>query len=138
MLAYTNLCLLYVTLSQSSSSLSSYVQACAYSPANQYGVYGGPAGSYVTGHPWQSQGATLSHPNNATAMHAPNLHSPMAFKHSSREGSCLGKLFSSSQLVLLNDHAIFVLVIQQWELGVVSICVLVIQQSGSEVLSLFN
>lgn len=70
---------------QSSSSLSSYVQACAYSPANQYGVYGGPAGSYVTGHPWQSQGATLSHPNNATAMHAPNLHSPMAFKHSSRE-----------------------------------------------------
>ncbi|KAG7465753.1 hypothetical protein MATL_G00156910 [Megalops atlanticus] len=72
---------------QPSSTLSSYVPACAYSPSNQYGVYSGPAGSYVTpGHHWQSQSASLSHPGSGMTMHGGDIHSPMAFKHPSRDG----------------------------------------------------
>ncbi|XP_066576281.1 paired box protein Pax-1a isoform X2 [Amia ocellicauda] len=68
-----------------SSTLSSYVPACAYASSNQYGVYSGPAGSYVTpGHHWQSQGASLSHPGSS--MHGGDIHSSMAFKHAARDG----------------------------------------------------
>uniref|UniRef100_A0A4W5R6U1 Paired box 1a n=1 Tax=Hucho hucho TaxID=62062 RepID=A0A4W5R6U1_9TELE len=75
-----------IKYAQPSSTLSSYVPACAYSPSNQYGVYSGP-GSYVTpGHPWQSQNSSLSHPSSGMTMHAGDIHSPMPFKHPSREG----------------------------------------------------
>jgi len=67
---------------QASSNLSGYVPACAYS-ANQYGVYGGPAGNY--GH-WQSQGASLSHPNSGAMIQSPNLHCAIAFKNPARDG----------------------------------------------------
>uniref|UniRef100_A0AAY4CQ13 Paired domain-containing protein n=1 Tax=Denticeps clupeoides TaxID=299321 RepID=A0AAY4CQ13_9TELE len=70
--------------SQQSSTLSTY--ACAYSPSNQYGVYGGPAGGYVTpGHHWQTQGTTLPHPGNGVAVHAGDLHPSVAFKHAARD-----------------------------------------------------
>lgn len=73
---------------QSSSNLSSYVPACAYSPPNQYGVYGGPAANYMTtGHHWQSQSASLAHPNSGATMQGGDLHTAMSFKHSSREGN---------------------------------------------------
>ncbi|XP_015208872.1 paired box protein Pax-1a isoform X1 [Lepisosteus oculatus] len=72
---------------QPSSTLSSYVPACAYSPSNQYGVYSGPAGSYVTpGHHWQSQGTALSHPASGMTMHGGEIHPPLSFKHPSRDG----------------------------------------------------
>ncbi|XP_057200273.1 paired box protein Pax-1a [Triplophysa rosa] len=72
---------------QPSSSLSSYVPACAYSPSNQYGVYSGPAGSYVSsGHHWQAQGSSLSHPGAGVTMHPSDIHSSMAFKHAVRDG----------------------------------------------------
>ncbi|XP_048831570.1 paired box protein Pax-1a [Brienomyrus brachyistius] len=70
---------------QQSSTLSSYVSACAYSPSNQYGVYSGPAGSYVTPGHWQSQGAGLSHPGSGMTMHGGEIHSPVVFKHPSRD-----------------------------------------------------
>uniref|UniRef100_A0A672RGT4 Paired box 1a n=1 Tax=Sinocyclocheilus grahami TaxID=75366 RepID=A0A672RGT4_SINGR len=71
---------------QPSSTLSSYVPACAYSPSNQYGVYSGPAGSYVSpGHHWQAQGTSLSHPGGGVAMHPSDIHSSMAFKHGDRK-----------------------------------------------------
>ncbi|CAL8299619.1 unnamed protein product [Boreogadus saida] len=71
-----------IKYAQPSSTLSSYVPACAYSTSNQYGVYS-PAGSYVTpGHHWQTQ----SHPGSAMSMHAGDIHSTMAFKHQSRDG----------------------------------------------------
>jgi len=44
--------LMDVLSSQSSSSLPGYVSACAYSPPHQYGVYGGPAASYLNH--WQT------------------------------------------------------------------------------------
>ncbi|XP_071754666.2 paired box protein Pax-1 [Centroberyx gerrardi] len=78
---------------QSSSSLSSYVSACAYSPSSQYGVYG-PGGNYMTtGAHWQSQSAGLApslapgltHPNTAQ-MHGGDFHGGISFKHSPREG----------------------------------------------------
>ncbi|XP_062324350.1 paired box protein Pax-1 [Osmerus eperlanus] len=76
-----------IKYSQPSSNISSYVPACAYSPPNQYGMYGGPAGNYMTaGHHWQSQSAGLTHPNNAVAMQGGELHTAMSFKHSSRDG----------------------------------------------------
>ncbi|KAL7873230.1 hypothetical protein AOLI_G00123010 [Acnodon oligacanthus] len=72
---------------QPSSTLSSYVPPCAYSPSNQYGVYSGPAGSYVGPGPhWQAQGATLSHPGSGMAIHSGDIHSAMPFKHATREG----------------------------------------------------
>ncbi|KAG7460629.1 hypothetical protein MATL_G00200740 [Megalops atlanticus] len=72
---------------QHSSNISSYVPACAYSPSNQYGVYSGPAGSYVTpGHHWQSQTTSLSHPSSGVTMHGGDIHSAMAFKHPARDG----------------------------------------------------
>ncbi|KAM6973620.1 paired box protein Pax-1a [Aplochiton taeniatus] len=75
-----------IKYAQPSSTLSSYVPACAYSPSNQYGVYTGPAGSYVTpGHHWQSQ-TSMSHASSGMTMHAGDIHSSMAFKHSLREG----------------------------------------------------
>nr|XP_046229493.1 paired box protein Pax-1 isoform X2 [Scatophagus argus]XP_046229494.1 paired box protein Pax-1 isoform X2 [Scatophagus argus] len=46
---------------QSSSSLPGYFSACAYSPPNQYCVYGGPAANYMSpGHHWQPQSSGLS------------------------------------------------------------------------------
>ncbi|XP_029281678.1 paired box protein Pax-1 [Cottoperca gobio] len=46
---------------QSSSGLPGCVSACAYSPPNQYGVYGGPAANYMsTGHHWQPQSSSLT------------------------------------------------------------------------------
>ncbi|KAJ8288707.1 hypothetical protein COCON_G00013660 [Conger conger] len=72
---------------QPSSTLSSYVPACAYSPSNQYGVYSGSAGSYMTpGHHWQSQSSGLSHPGSGMTMHGGDIHSAVAFKHASRDG----------------------------------------------------
>ncbi|XP_056152159.1 paired box protein Pax-1a isoform X1 [Lampris incognitus] len=76
-----------IKYAQPSSTLSSYVPACAYSPSNQYGVYSGPAGSYVSpGHHWQTQTSSLSHPGGAMAVHGGDIHSAMSFKHPSREG----------------------------------------------------
>lgn len=84
------LCLFSVSVcSQPSSTLSSYVSACAYSPTNQYGVYSGPAGGYVAPghHHWQPQSPVLSHPGGGMSMHAGEIHSPMTFKHQqAREG----------------------------------------------------
>lgn len=76
---------------QPSSTLSSYVSACAYSPTNQYGVYSGPAGGYVAPghHHWQPQNPALSHPGGGMSMHAGEIHSPMTFKHQAREGIIL-------------------------------------------------
>ncbi|XP_028809045.1 paired box protein Pax-1 [Denticeps clupeoides] len=68
---------------QSSSNLSSYVQACAYSPANQYGVYSGPAGNYVAaGHHWPSQGAALTHSHTGPSS---ALHSAVGLKGEDRK-----------------------------------------------------
>ncbi|TRY84471.1 hypothetical protein DNTS_035825 [Danionella cerebrum] len=64
--------------SQASSNLSGYVPACAYSASNQYGVYGGAAGSY--GH-WASQSAGISHPSSGSVI----PHSSAVFKHTGRE-----------------------------------------------------
>ncbi|XP_051510591.1 paired box protein Pax-1-like [Myxocyprinus asiaticus] len=72
-----------IKYTQASSNLSGYVPACAYSATNQYGVYGGHAGNYE--HHWQSQGASLAHPNTGTMIQSPNLHSAISFKHPSRE-----------------------------------------------------
>lgn len=76
---------------QPSSTLSSYVSACAYSPTNQYGVYSGPAGSYVAPghHHWQPQSPVLSHPGSGMSMHAGEIHSSMSFKHQAREGTSI-------------------------------------------------
>ncbi|XP_060790280.1 paired box protein Pax-1a [Neoarius graeffei] len=66
---------------QPSSTLSSYVAPCAYSPSNQYGVYSGAAGSYVSpGHHWQAQGSS------AMTIHSGEIHSAMSFKHTARDG----------------------------------------------------
>lgn len=84
------LCLFRLICLQPSSTLSSYVSACAYSPTNQYGVYSGSAGGYVAPghHHWQPQSPALSHPGGGMGMHAGEIHSPMAFKHQqAREGS---------------------------------------------------
>ncbi|XP_039981864.1 paired box protein Pax-1 [Xiphias gladius] len=87
---------------QSSSSLSGYVSACAYSPPNQYGAYGGPGANYMnTGHHWQPQssGQTpcltpsltpsltpgLSHPGSAAPLEAADFHIMTSFKLSQRE-----------------------------------------------------
>ncbi|XP_018585807.1 paired box protein Pax-1-like isoform X1 [Scleropages formosus] len=72
---------------QPSCTLSSYVPACAYSPSNQYGVYSGPPGGYVSpGHHWQSQSASLSHAGGGgVTMHAGEIHAPMVFKHPPRD-----------------------------------------------------
>ncbi|KAL3979349.1 adhesion G-protein coupled receptor V1 [Sarotherodon galilaeus] len=46
---------------QSSSGLPGYLSACAYSPPNQYCVYGGPATNYMnSGHHWQPQSSSLT------------------------------------------------------------------------------
>ncbi|KAM4632854.1 paired box protein Pax-1 [Polymixia lowei] len=77
-----------IKYSQSPSSLSSYVSACAYSPQNQYGVYGGPGGNYMAaGHHWQPQtSAGLNHPHCAAPLQGGDFHTAMSFKHSPREG----------------------------------------------------
>lgn len=78
---------------QPSSTLSSYVSACAYSPTNQYGVYSGPAGGYVAPghHHWQPQSQALSHAGSGMGMHAGDIHTHMAFKHQAREGTACGR-----------------------------------------------
>ncbi|XP_074517244.1 paired box protein Pax-1a [Sebastes fasciatus] len=80
-----------IKYAQPSSTLSSYVSACAYSPSNQYGVYSGPAGGYVAQghHHWQPQSPAMSHPGGGggMSMHAAgDIHSSMTFKHQAREG----------------------------------------------------
>ncbi|XP_062293750.1 paired box protein Pax-1 [Scomber scombrus] len=79
---------------QSSSSLSGYVPACAYSPPNQYGVYGGPAANYmIPGHHWQPQSSNLNpsltpslvHPGPAASLEAADFHHATSFKLSQRE-----------------------------------------------------
>ncbi|XP_022626005.1 paired box protein Pax-1-like isoform X2 [Seriola dumerili] len=75
---------------QSSSSLSGYVSACAYSPPNQYGAYGGPAANYMnTGHHWQphssSLAPSLAHPGSAAPLEATDFHITTSFKLSQRE-----------------------------------------------------
>uniref|UniRef100_A0A8C2EKR4 Paired box 1a n=1 Tax=Cyprinus carpio TaxID=7962 RepID=A0A8C2EKR4_CYPCA len=94
---------------QPSSTLSSYVPACAYSPSNQYGVYSGPAGSYVSpGHHWQAQGTSLSHPGGGVAMHPSDIHSSMAFKHAVRDGDRKppSTLSKQQQEALSNIHGL--------------------------------
>lgn len=88
---------------QPSSTLSSYVPACAYSPTNQYGVYSGPAGGYVAPghHHWQTQSPALSHPSSGMSMHAGEIHSPMTFKHQAREGTGQAGILLLSLLLLL-------------------------------------
>ncbi|XP_072907457.1 paired box protein Pax-1 isoform X1 [Hemitrygon akajei] len=73
-------------------AVSSFVPPCAVGPypsSNQvpsYGVYGGPGAGYMTGHPWQSQGSSLSHSGPGITMHGGDIHAPMPFKHlSARE-----------------------------------------------------
>ncbi|XP_072907459.1 paired box protein Pax-1 isoform X3 [Hemitrygon akajei] len=75
-------------------AVSSFVPPCAVGPypsSNQvpsYGVYGGPGAGYMTGHPWQSQGSSLSHSGPGITMHGGDIHAPMPFKHlSAREES---------------------------------------------------
>eukprot|EP00064_Thunnus_orientalis_P016417 superscaffoldBa00003254_g16482 len=79
---------------QSSSSLSGYVSACAYSPPNQYGVYGGPAANYmIPGHHWQHQSSSMNpsltpslvHPCPAPPLEAADFHNATSFKLSQRE-----------------------------------------------------
>ncbi|XP_044025164.1 paired box protein Pax-1 [Siniperca chuatsi] len=79
-------------LQQSSSSLPGYVSACAYSPPNQYGVYGGPAANYMsTGHHWQPQSSSLAasltqaHPGPAAPPEAADLHTATSFKLPQRD-----------------------------------------------------
>ncbi|XP_070843573.1 paired box protein Pax-1 [Chaetodon trifascialis] len=76
---------------QSSSSLPGYVSACAYSPPNQYGMYGGPAASYVsTGPHWQPQSSSLApslapgRPGPAAPLEAADFHTA-PFKLPQRE-----------------------------------------------------
>ncbi|CAI5684635.1 unnamed protein product [Oreochromis niloticus] len=90
---------------QSSSGLPGYLSACAYSPPNQYCVYGGPATNYMnSGHHWQPQSSSLtpslnsrmtpslspgmtqslSHPSSAALQEAADFHST-SFKLSQRE-----------------------------------------------------
>lgn len=80
---------------QSSSGLPGYVSACAYSPPNQYSVYGAPAANYMsTGHHWQPQSSSLtpsltpslSHPVPAAAQEAADFHSATSFKLLQRDG----------------------------------------------------
>ncbi|XP_038587872.1 paired box protein Pax-1-like isoform X1 [Micropterus salmoides] len=78
---------------QSSSCLPGYVSACAYSPPNQYGMYGGPAANYMsTGHPWQPQPSLSSsltqsqaHLSPAATLEAADLHTATSFKLPQRD-----------------------------------------------------
>uniref|UniRef100_H3AMQ1 Paired box 1 n=1 Tax=Latimeria chalumnae TaxID=7897 RepID=H3AMQ1_LATCH len=76
----------YPQPTSSLSSVGSFVSACAYPSPNQYGVYSGPGGSYMTpGHHWQSQGTSLSHHAAGMTMHGGDLPAAMSFKHPARE-----------------------------------------------------
>ncbi|XP_035534774.1 paired box protein Pax-1 [Morone saxatilis] len=79
---------------QTSSSLPGYVSACAYSPPNQYGVYGGPAANYMsTGHHWQPQSCSLSpsltqsqaRPGPAAPLEAADFHTAATFRFPQRD-----------------------------------------------------
>lgn len=66
---------------QSSSSLPGYVSTCAYSPPNQYAVYGARATNCVNaGHHWQPQSPSLAPslspagPRPAAALEAAHFH----------------------------------------------------------------
>ncbi|XP_034755278.1 paired box protein Pax-1 [Etheostoma cragini] len=80
---------------QSLPSLLGYVSACAYSPPNHYGVYGGPAANHMsTGPHWQPQSSshtlgltpsltpslTQAHPDPAATQDAADFHSATSFK----------------------------------------------------------
>ncbi|KAL8194278.1 UNVERIFIED_CONTAM: Paired box protein Pax-1 [Gekko kuhli] len=84
------------------SAVSPFLPPCAYPTSNQPGVYGGPAGSYLSpAHPWQTQGPSLAaHHHHHHHHHAPGMAPPAAFKHPSsssspREGHA-GQLGSST------------------------------------------
>ncbi|XP_029452645.1 paired box protein Pax-1 [Rhinatrema bivittatum] len=76
----------YSQPASSLSSVSGFVPACAYPSSNQYGVYGGPGGAYVTpGHHWQTQGGPLAHHGPSVTVRGGDIAAPMTFKHPSRE-----------------------------------------------------
>uniref|UniRef100_A0A3Q1GFC7 Paired box 1b n=1 Tax=Acanthochromis polyacanthus TaxID=80966 RepID=A0A3Q1GFC7_9TELE len=70
---------------QHSSGLPGYVSACAYSPPNQYSVYGAPTTNYMSpGHHWQPQSSSLT-PSLTPSMTA-DFHPATSLKPSQREG----------------------------------------------------
>uniref|UniRef100_A0ACB8ECT9 Paired box protein Pax-1 n=1 Tax=Sphaerodactylus townsendi TaxID=933632 RepID=A0ACB8ECT9_9SAUR len=71
------------------SAVSTFLPPCAYPTSSQPGVYGGPAGSYLSpAHHWQTQGSPLAHHHPpGMALHGAELATPLAFKHPTREGS---------------------------------------------------
>nr|XP_033795612.1 paired box protein Pax-1 [Geotrypetes seraphini] len=76
----------YSQPASSLSSVSSFVPACAYPSSNQYGVYGGPGGGYVTpAHHWQAQGSPLAHHGPSVTVRGGDIAAPMTFKHPVRE-----------------------------------------------------
>ncbi|KAM4770903.1 paired box protein Pax-1 [Rhinophrynus dorsalis] len=75
----------YAQPASSLSTVGSFVP-CAYPSTNQYGVYGGPGGGYVTpGHHWQAQGSPLAHHGPSMTLHGGDITAPMTFKHPVRE-----------------------------------------------------
>lgn len=91
--------LFFLSRPQSPSSLPGYVSACAYSPPNQYGVYGGPSANYMsTGHHWQPQSPNITptltpsltqspaRPGTAAPLEAADFHTAACFKLQQREG----------------------------------------------------
>ncbi|XP_026196609.1 paired box protein Pax-1 [Anabas testudineus] len=78
---------------QASSSFASYVPACSYPAPNQYGMYSGPAVSYMSpGHHWQPRPSGLTpslspgvaHPGSA-ALAAADFHTMTPFKLAAAE-----------------------------------------------------
>ncbi|XP_022050468.2 paired box protein Pax-1 [Acanthochromis polyacanthus] len=83
---------------QHSSGLPGYVSACAYSPPNQYSVYGAPTTNYMSpGHHWQPQSSSLtpsltpsmtaglSHSSPAAPLETADFHPATSLKPSQRE-----------------------------------------------------
>uniref|UniRef100_A0A3Q1GFF0 Paired box 1b n=1 Tax=Acanthochromis polyacanthus TaxID=80966 RepID=A0A3Q1GFF0_9TELE len=67
---------------QHSSGLPGYVSACAYSPPNQYSVYGAPTTNYMSpGHHWQPQSSSLT----PTPLETADFHPATSLKPSQRE-----------------------------------------------------
>nr|XP_056718251.1 paired box protein Pax-1 [Euleptes europaea] len=71
------------------SAVSTFLPPCAYPTSTQAGVYGGPAGGYLSpAHHWQTQGSPLAHHHGpGMALHGAELTTPAAFKHPSREAA---------------------------------------------------
>ncbi|XP_078503175.1 paired box protein Pax-1 [Lissotriton helveticus] len=84
----------YPQPASSLSAVSGFVPACAYTSANQYGVYGGPGAGYVPpGHHWQSQSSPLAHHG---PIHGGDITASMAFKHPGREALGMNRKSSGS------------------------------------------